>query len=85
MFKILDIFHPDLAIFDSYYRITHGKGTASGSGKHVKGKSIEYLASLLKDEHTAFLRVLEAVVFEDGFVLEIGHVPGPQLRVVTGV
>ena len=81
VFKILDIFYPDLGVFDSYYRITH---PMSGNIDHVKGKSIEYLDSLIKGEksqHAAFLRLLDAVSFEDGFLLNVDHLPGPHLTI----
>jgi CRP-like cAMP-binding protein len=50
----------------------------------VKGKSIEYLESLIeggKSQYAAFLRLLDAVSFEDGFLLNVGHLPGPHLSV----
>jgi len=81
VFKILDIFYPDLAVFDSYYRITHA---ASGNIDHIKGKSIEYLDSLIKSQkghRAAFLRLLDAVSFEDGFLLKVDYLPGPHLTI----
>ena len=81
VFKILDIFHPDRGVFDPYYRITHG---TAGGIDHVKGKSIEYLESLFKEgrgQYAAFLRMLDAVSFEDGFLLNVDHLPGPHLTV----
>ena len=83
VFKILDIFYPDLGMFDSYYRIIHTT-SQSGNIDHVKGKSIEYLDSLVqgdRDEHDAFLRLLEAVSFEDGFLSEVGYLPGRYLTI----
>ncbi len=80
VFKILDIFHPDPGIFDSFYRITHG-ATQSENADHVKGKSIEYLESLIKDEHGAFLRLLDAVSFEDGLLSSVRYLPGSHLTV----
>jgi len=83
VFKILDIFYPDLGMFDSYYRIIHTT-SKSGNIDHVKGKSIEYLDSLVqgkRDEHAAFLRLLEAVSFEDGFLLKVDALPGPHLTI----
>lgn len=83
VFKILDIFYPDLGMFDSYYRIIHTT-SQSGNIDHVKGKSIEYLDSLIKgkkDEHVVFLRLLDAVSFEDGFLLKVDSLPGPHLTI----
>ena len=83
VFKILDIFHPDLGIFDSYYRITHTL-SQSGNIDHVKGKSIEYMDSLIQDkldEHAAFLQVLDAVSFEDGFLAKVDDLPGRHLSI----
>ena len=80
VFKILDMSYPDLGIFDSYYRITHAT-SQSGNTDHAKGKSIEYLDSLIKDEHAAFLRILDAASFEDGFLSRVGYLPGPHLTV----
>ena len=81
VFKILDVYYPDLGVFDSYYRITR---TQSGNIDHVKGKSIEYLDSLIKGktvQHKAFLRLLDAVSFEDGFLLDVDYLPGPHLTI----
>ena len=81
VFKILDIFYPDLAMFDSYYRIIHA---TSGNIDHVKGKSIEYLDSLLKSQkghRAAFLRLLDTVSFEDGFLFKVKYLPGPHLTI----
>ncbi|EFK08011.1 cyclic nucleotide-binding domain protein [delta proteobacterium NaphS2] len=81
VFKIFDMFYPDLRVFDSYYRITR---TTLGNIDHVKGKSIEYLDSLAKggkDQHAAFLRLLDAVSFENGFLSDVGYLPGPHLSV----
>ncbi len=80
VFKILDMFHPDLGIFDSYYRITNA-APQSGNADHVKGKSIEYLDSLIKDKHAAFLRLLDAISFEDGFLSRVRYLPGSHLTV----
>ncbi len=83
VFKILDIFYPDQGMFDSYYRITLTM-SQSGSIDHVKGKSIEYLDSLVRgkrDEHTVFLRLLDAVSFEDGFLLDVDSLPGRHLTI----
>ena len=83
VFKILDIFYPDMGMFDSYYRIIHTT-SRSGNIDHVKGKSIEYLDSLVqgrKDEHAAFLRLLDAVSFEDGFLFKVDALPGPHLTI----
>ncbi len=83
VFKVLDIFYPDLGIFDSYYRITHTT-SQSGNIDHVKGKSIEYLDSLVQgkmDGHAVLMRLLDAVSFEDGFLLDVAYLPGPQLTI----
>jgi hypothetical protein len=82
VFKILDIFYPHLGIFDSYYRIT--RSSSQPGRDHVKGKSIEYLDSLIqgkRDEHAAFLRLLDAVSFEDGFLVEVNYLPGRNLTI----
>jgi len=83
VFKILDIFYPDQGMFDSYYRITLTM-SQSGNIDHVKGKSIEYLDSLVqskRDEHTVFLRLLDAVSFEDGFLSDVDYLPGRHLTI----
>jgi len=83
VFKILDIFYPDLGVFDSFYRITH-TSSQSGNIDHVKGKSIEYMDSLVhvkRDEHAAFLRLLDAITFEDGFLMNVDYLPGPHLTI----
>jgi hypothetical protein len=81
IFKIMDMFNPDLAVFDSYYRITQISRHQIGES-HVKAKSIEYLESLIKTEHTEFLSLLDAIVFEDGFFSDVGLSPDPSLDVV---
>jgi hypothetical protein len=83
VFKILDIFYPHLGMFDSYYRITH-TSSQSGNIDHVKGKSIEYMDSLVqgrRDDHAAFLRLLDAVSFEDGFLMKVDYLPGRHLTI----
>ncbi|MCP4664885.1 MAG: cyclic nucleotide-binding domain-containing protein [Deltaproteobacteria bacterium] len=80
IFKIMDLFYPDLAIFDSYYRITHTSRGQVSAG-YVKAKSIEYLESLIKDEHSEFVQLLESIVFEDGFLFDVASLPGPALKV----
>ncbi|OEU44268.1 MAG: hypothetical protein BBJ60_09235 [Desulfobacterales bacterium S7086C20] len=80
IFKTMDMFYPDLAIFDSYYRITQTSREQVSSG-YVKAKSIEYLESLIKDEHSEFLHLLESIVFEDGFFFDVASLPGPPLKI----
>ncbi len=81
VFKISDMFYPDLGVFDSYYRITR---IMPGSTEHVKGKSIEYLDSLSrarKGQNPEFFRLLDAVRFEDGLLRNVDHLPGPHLTI----
>jgi hypothetical protein len=80
IFKIMDMFYPDLAIFDSYYRITQTSQAQLSAG-YVRAKSIEYLESLIKDEHSEFLHLLESIVFEDGFFFDVASLPGPPLKI----
>ena len=80
IFKIMDMFYPDLAVFDSYYRITQTSLEHISAG-YAKAKSIEYLESFIKDEHSGFLHLLESIVFEDGFFFDVASVPGPPLEV----
>jgi hypothetical protein len=74
VFKILDMFYPDLAIFDSYYRIMQSSRGEVAAGL-IRAKSIEYLESLIKDDHYHFLRILESISFEDGFLSYISSLP----------
>jgi len=76
IFKVLDMFYPDLGMFDAYYRII------LASRQHVKAKSIEYLESLIKDEHPEFLQLLESIVFEDGFLADVAPLSGEPLNVM---
>ena len=76
----MDMFYPDLAVFDSYYRITHTSRQHVSAG-HVKAKSIEYLESFIKDEHSDFLHLLESIIFEDGFFYDVATIPGRRMGV----
>ncbi|MFO7600336.1 MAG: cyclic nucleotide-binding domain-containing protein [Candidatus Desulfacyla sp.] len=81
IFKILDMVHPDLAIFDSYYRITQTSRQHVDTS-HVKAKSIEYLESLIKVNYPELLTLLESITFENGFIAEVASLPGPPLNVL---
>jgi hypothetical protein len=81
IFKVLDMFYPDLAIFDSYCRITQ-TSCQHVDAAHVKAKSIEYLESLIKDRYPGFLQLLESITFEDGFIADVAPLPGPPLTVM---
>jgi len=81
IFKILDMVHPDLAIFDSYYRITQTSRQHVDTS-HVKAKSIEYLESLIKVNYPELLTLLESITFENGFIAEVAPLPGPPLNVL---
>ena len=81
IFKVLDMFYPDLGMFDAYYRITHTSRQYVKTS-HAKAKSIEYLESLIiKDEHPEFLQLLESIVFEEGFLADVAPLSGAPLDV----
>ncbi len=81
IFKVLDMFYPDLGMFDAYYRITH-TSRQHVKASHIKAKSIEYLESLIKDEHPEFLQLLESIVFEDGFLTDVAPLSGEPLNMM---
>jgi len=81
IFKVLDMFYPDLSMFDAYYRITH-TSQQHVKTSHVKAKSIEYLESLIKDQHPQFLQLLDSIVFEDGFLVDVAPLSGAPLNVI---
>ena len=80
LFRIMDIHYSGLAILDSYYRITK-TSRHRASGDLAIAKSMEYLESLIKDEHSELLQLLEHMVFEDGFFYDVAPLPGPPLQV----
>jgi len=81
VFKIFDMFYPDLAIFDSYCRITQ-TSCQIVDASHVKAKSIEYLENFTKKDYPEFLKLLESITFEDGFIANVAPLPGPRLSVM---
>ena len=82
IFKVLDMFYPDLGMFDAYYRITH-TSRQHVKTSHAKAKSIEYLESLIiKDEHPELLQLLESIVFEDGLLVDVAPLSGAPLNVI---
>ena len=80
IFKVLDTFYPDLAVLDSYYRITHTSSEQVISA-HVKARSIEYLESLIQQQHAGLLQILESIQFDGGFLSGVAPLPGPTLSV----
>jgi len=81
IFKIMDVFYPDLAIFDSYCRISQASCQVVDA-THVKAKSMEYLESLAKSQFPEFLILLESITFQDGFVVDVQPLPGPERHVM---
>jgi len=81
IFKVFDMFYPDLAIFDSYCRITQ-TSCQLVDATHVKAKSVEYLESLIKDRYPGFLKLLESITFEDGFIADVAPLPGSPLTIM---
>ncbi|MCF8143121.1 MAG: cyclic nucleotide-binding domain-containing protein [Deltaproteobacteria bacterium] len=81
IFKVLNMFHSDLAIFDSYCRITQ-TSCQQVDASHVKAKSIEYLESLIKENYPELLTFLESITFEDGIIVDVAPLPGPRLNVM---
>jgi len=81
IFKVLDMFYPDLGMFDAYYRIILAS-PQHVKASHAKAKSIEYLESLIKDEHPEFLQLLESIVFEGGFLTDVAPLSGAPIDVM---
>jgi hypothetical protein len=80
LFKILEMSYPNSAIIDSYYRITH-TSRQHAKDAHAKAKSLEYLQNSALEEHESILNLLEAIIFEDGFFMDVAPLPGPPLEV----
>jgi hypothetical protein len=75
LFSNMDMFYSDLAIMDSYYRITHAP-TYYVKASHTKAKTIEYLDTLIKKEHSDLIELLEIMTFEDGYLTNVGQLRG---------
>jgi len=77
LFSNMDMFYSDLAIMDSYYRITHAP-TYYVKAFHTKAKTIEYLDTLIKKEHADLIELLEIMAFEDGYLTHVGQLRGEE-------